>query len=189
MANYKNEKRTARKDRQHYVTNDELYLALIEYRKEIQHAEENNEPKPIVTDYIAECLVKIANKLANMSNFSKYPFRDEMIADAIENCLKYVDRFDPDKSKNPFAYYTQICWYAFIRRIDMEQRYLYDKYSLVRSALLHDIHEEDADFVRVKYGSNHSDDLMNDFMDRYEAKKKKKKKKKEKTSLEQAFEE
>ena len=84
----------------------------------------NIDERPQVTNYIGECFVKIANHLAYKSNFVNYTFRDEMILDGIENCLTYMDNFDPAKSKNPFAYFTQIIYYAFIRRIQKEKKQL-----------------------------------------------------------------
>ena len=106
----------------HYIDNKEFLARISEYRESRIEAEESGEEKPQVTNYLGECFVKIANHLAYKSNFVNYTFRDEMILDGIENCLTYMDNFDPAKSKNPFAYFTQITYYAFIRRIQKEKR-------------------------------------------------------------------
>jgi len=102
--------------------------------------------KPIVPDYIGDCFIKIANHLAYKSNFINYSFRDEMILDAIENCLTYMHNFDPNKSRNPFAYFTQITYYAFVRRIQKEKRQLQTKYKYIESIdmdnLIRQIHDE-----------------------------------------------
>ena len=103
--------------KQHYVNNKEFLAAITEYRQSRLAAEAAGESKPRVTNYLGECFVKIANHLAYKANFVNYTFRDEMILDGIENCITYIDNFDPEKSKNPFAYFTQITYYAFIRRI------------------------------------------------------------------------
>ena len=93
---------------EHYVNNEEFLQAIIEHREKIEKAEENEEPKPGVSEYIGECFVKIAEHLSYRPNFMNYPFREEMIGDGIENCLMYAHNFDPEKSKNPFSYFTQI---------------------------------------------------------------------------------
>ena len=85
-------------------------------------AEEEGKRRPTVTNYIGECYLKIANHLSYRPNFINYTYRDDMISDGIENCLQYMDNFDPEKSKNPFAYFTQIIYYAFIRRIQKEKK-------------------------------------------------------------------
>ena len=92
----------------HYIDNKEFLAKISAYREARIEAEESGEDKPQVTNYIGECFVKIANHLAYKSNFVNYTFRDEMILDGIENCLTYMDNFDPAKSTNPFAYFTQL---------------------------------------------------------------------------------
>ena len=79
------------------------------------------EEKPRVSNYIGECFLKIANGLSHKPNFMNYTFKDDMVSDGIENCLQYIHNFNPDKSNNPFAYFTQIIYYAFIRRIQREK--------------------------------------------------------------------
>lgn len=106
----------------HYVSNSDFLAAMIEYKKESDLAKAEGRPKPHVSNYIGECFLKIANHLAYKSNFINYTYRDEMILDGIENCITYIDNFDPSKSSNPFAYFTQITYYAFIRRIQKEKK-------------------------------------------------------------------
>lgn len=117
----------------HYINNKEFLEAITEYRERRLAAEEAGEEKPRVTNYLGECMVKIANHLAYKSNFVNYTFRDEMILDGIENCITYIDNFDPEKSKNPFAYFTQITYYAFLRRIQKEKKQLDTKYKYIQS--------------------------------------------------------
>lgn len=117
----------------HYVDNKQFLEAISEYRERVIAAKEAGEEKPRVTEYLGECMVKIANHLAYKSNFVNYTFRDEMILDGIENCITYIDNFDPEKSKNPFAYFTQITYYAFIRRIQKEKKQMDTKKRFIGS--------------------------------------------------------
>ena len=110
------------KQKPHYVDNKKFLIAMTEYRESRIKAEEEGQKRPQVTNYIGECYLKIANHLSYRPNFINYTYRDDMISDGIENCLQYMDNFDPAKSKNPFAYFTQIIYYAFIRRIQKEKK-------------------------------------------------------------------
>ena len=110
------------KQKPHYVDNKKFLIAMTEYRELRIKAEEEGKKRPQVTNYIGECYLKIANHLSYRPNFINYTYRDDMISDGIENCLQYMDNFDPAKSKNPFAYFTQIIYYAFIRRIQKEKK-------------------------------------------------------------------
>lgn len=120
---------------EHYVSNETLLQTLIEYRKAVRRAKRNQEEKPILPDYVGECILKIADRLSRKPNFYSYTFRDEMISDAVENCLLYVDNFDPNKSRNPFSYFTQIIYYAFLRRIHREKKHLYVKYKIAEELI------------------------------------------------------
>ena len=113
-----------RKKSEHYVNNKELLQALIVYREKVAHAKENDLPKPRITNYLGECFLKIATHLSYKPNFVNYMFRDDMISDGIENCVQYIHNFDPEKSRNPVAYFTQIIHYAFLRRIQKEKKQL-----------------------------------------------------------------
>lgn len=114
----------SKKQSEHYVNNKDFLDALVEYKKKILEAEENGSPRPQITNYIGECFLKIATHLSYRPNFVNYIFREDMICDGIENCIQYVDRFNPEKSTNPFAYFTQIIYYAFLRRIQKEKKQL-----------------------------------------------------------------
>ena len=114
----------------HYIDNKEFYSAMVEWKKVVNEAEDSGEERPPVTPYIGECFLKIATHLSYRPNFINYPYRDEMIGDGIENCLMYCSNFDPEKSKNPFSYFTQIIYYAFLRRIQKEKKQTYIKYKM-----------------------------------------------------------
>ena len=122
------------KNKPHYVDNKKFLQAMIEYRDKCKKAEERNRKKPPVTNYIGEWFLKIANHLSYRPNFINYTYRDDMISDGIENCLQYMNNFDPDKSDNPFAYFTQIIYYAFIRRIQKEKKQMQVKAKIIANA-------------------------------------------------------
>jgi len=115
----------------HYVDNKQFLAAMVERRELIAKAEKDGKPKPQVTNYIGECILKIATHLSYKPNFINYSYREEMISDGIENCLQYLDNFNPDKSNNPFAYFTQIIYYAFLRRIAKEKKQTYIKGKMI----------------------------------------------------------
>ena len=118
----------------HYVSNKEFLQAMIEYKDRCEKADKRKRKRPPVTNYIGECFLKIANHLSYRPNFINYTFRDDMISDGIENCLQYLNNFNPKKSNNPFAYFTQIIYYAFIRRIQKEKKQANIKYKMIEEA-------------------------------------------------------
>ena len=111
----------------HYVDNKKLNEAMIAFVDKCKVAEECGEPRPKIPEYIGECVYKIATRLATNRNFSSYTYKDEMIADGIEVCIRYMHNFNPEKSKNPFAYFTQIIYFAFLQRIQKEKKQAYIK--------------------------------------------------------------
>jgi DNA-directed RNA polymerase specialized sigma subunit len=127
-----------RKKTEHYVNNKKLLEELIVYRAKVFKAKEKFikkygedppkmgawEGKPTIPNYLGECFLKIANHLSYKPNFVNYMFREDMISDGIENCVQYIHNFDPEKSRNPFAYFTQVIHYAFLRRIQKEKKQL-----------------------------------------------------------------
>ena len=113
-----------RKKTEYYVNNKEFLAAITDYREKVFAAKEADKPRPRVTNYLGSCFLKIATHLSYKPNFVNYMFREDMICDGIENCLQYIDNFNPEKSKNPFAYFTQIIYYAFLRRISQEKKQL-----------------------------------------------------------------
>ena len=112
----------------HYINNADFLAALMEYQDKCKSAKEDKKQPPAIPNYIGECFMKIAEGLSHKPNFINYTYREEMMSDGIENCLMYFNNFDPTKSKNPFAYFTQIIYYAFLRRIQKEKKQLYVKY-------------------------------------------------------------
>ena len=113
------------KSKIHYVDNKKLNLAMTAFVAKCKEAEEAGEPRPKIPEYIGECIYKIATRLATNRNFSSYSYKDEMIADGIEVCIRYLHNFNPEKSNNPFSYFTQIIYYAFLQRISKEKKQAY----------------------------------------------------------------
>ena len=109
---------------EYYVNNREFLEAIVAYKGRVRSAKESDSDRPRVPNYIGSCFLKIATHLSYKPNFVNYMFREDMICDGIENCLQYIDNFNPEKSSNPFAYFTQIIYYAFLRRIQKEKRQL-----------------------------------------------------------------
>lgn len=163
----------------HYVNNADFLQALIEYRSKCAKAKEEGKEKPIVSNYIGECILKIATHLSYKPNFINYSYRDDMILDGVENCIQYIDNFNPDKSSNPFAYFTQIIYYAFLRRIAKEKKQSYIKGKLIQDMPFEAFElqegDEGADFHNAYLEfmqQNHNFD--DTFMERKKAKRKKK---------------
>jgi len=144
---------TKRKRSEHYVNNKEFLAALIKYREDVEIAKIRGNPKPQIPRYIGECFLKIATHLSFKPNFINYMFKDDMICDGIENCVQYIHNFDPQKSQNPFAYFTQIIHYAFLRRIQKEKKQLEIKNKILEKSGYSEVFEDD----EMLDGSNYSD--------------------------------
>jgi hypothetical protein len=121
-----------RQKRDHYIDNERFFREMQEWKKTVHEAEQSGDPEPPITSYIGECFLKIAEQLSSKPNFAHYAYRDEMICDAVENCVVYAANFDPEKSSNPFSYFTQIIYYAFLRRIQREKKQSFIKYKMVK---------------------------------------------------------
>ena len=115
------------KKAEHYVNNKEFTQAVSEFNQKVKLAESKGKTPPRMTEYIGECIYKIATRLSTRPNFINYTYRDEMICDAIENCIQYIGNFNVEKSTNAFADITQICYYAFLRRIQKEKKQVFIK--------------------------------------------------------------
>ena len=144
---------TKRKRSEHYVNNKEFLAALIAYREEREIAEAKGLPRPIIPRYIGECFLKIATHLSFKPNFVNYMFKDDMVSDGIENCVQYIHNFNPEKSQNPFAYFTQIIHYAFLRRIQREKRQLEIKNKILEKSGYSEVFDDN----NTLDGSNYSD--------------------------------
>jgi|TARA_B100000282_G_C31723495_1_gene487211 DNA-directed RNA polymerase specialized sigma subunit len=134
-----------KKKKEHYVDNKKFLEEMKKYHKKVQSARKRNRKDPPITNYIGECFLKIANHLSYRPNFINYTYKEDMISDGIENCLQYVANFDPEKSNNPFAYFTQIIYYAFIRRIQKEKKQTTIKQKLIMKGGLDEIVRQESD--------------------------------------------
>lgn len=162
--------------KRNYVNNKDLFDALTIYLAKCQAVEDYNKineavdsipakPMPKVPDYIGECIYHIATRLASKSNFSGYAYRDDMVMDGVENCLQYIRNFKPEKSTNPFAYFTSIIWYAFIRRIQKEKKQMYIRYKSSHN-MVADGGTYESDEVQLHL--NTGADYINEFVRAYE---------------------
>lgn len=149
------------KNKPHYVNNREFSLAVVEYVKTVRAAESSGEEIPKVTNYIAECFLKIAEGLSHKSNFIRYTYREEMVMDAVENCLKAVLNYNIEAATrtgnpNAFAYFTQICYYAFLRRIAKEKKQQDVKFKFIEKAGIEDLIHYDENMA----GDTHASERM-----------------------------
>ena len=184
-------KRKSKVAKVHYVDNAVFLEAMIEYKKQYYTSKNNDEELPIISEYLGSVFLKIAQRLSFRPNFINYAFKDDMISDGIENCLHYIHNFDPEKSSNPFAYFTQIIYYAFIRRIQKEKKQLYIKFKSMQN---YEISPEFVNFMDYDEDFSSTGDYKNsdfrvmvdEFVDNFEKSKKKKavKKKSEPSNLE-----
>lgn len=148
-----------------YIDNDEFYRIMAEYKEKVIKSKENGTPKPRVSEAIGANILLIANNLATKGNFANYSYIDEMKDDAVENCLKYIDNFDHIKYKKPFAYFTTIVYYAFVRRINNEKKEQYVKYKMLENFLIYSQLEPNGSSVDMNVIDN---DITNTIIKNYE---------------------
>lgn len=174
--------------KKNYVNNAEFYQAMVDYKKACREAEDAGDEQPRIPNYIGTCLYEIANRLSYKPNFINYTYRDDMVADGLENAVIAITNFDPDKSMNPFAYFTQIIYFAFIRRIQKEKKQLYVKHKVIENSVVMGTANEGSE-TGEKGGTDYIDlnnDYMNDFVTNFEQSIEKKKR--EKISKKQGLE-
>lgn len=167
--------------KKNYVNNPEFLAAIVAYKKLCVEAEDSGDPVPQIPNYLGECVYQISTRLASKPNFSGYSYKDEMISDGLENAIQALGNFDPDKSSNPFAYFTQIIWYAFLRRIDKEKKQLYIKHKVTENSVTSGTAVESADDDNgMPSYIDLDNDYMNDFVKNYEKKMEDKKRQQQK---------
>ena len=166
----------AKRKTRNYVNNKDLLEALIKYKEECTEAEDAGDPLPRVPDYIGKCIYQIATRLATKPNFSGYSYKEDMISDGIENCLLYIGNFNPEKSHNPFAYFTQIIWYAFLRRIQKEKKQMYIRFKSSQNMLATgDTYSGDEVQLNLTTSADYMNSFIEDFEDKLQKDKEKKK--------------
>ena len=157
-----------KRQKKNYINNKDLFEALVNYKNLCREAENSGDEKPIVTKYIGESIYQIATRLSTKPNFSGYTFKEDMVMDGIENCLQYMHNFDPEKTQNPFAYFTQIIWYAFLRRIAKEKKQMYIRYKSSHEMIsLGETYNGGED---ISMHLNMSADYIDNFIEDYERK-------------------
>jgi hypothetical protein len=170
----------------HYVDNTKFFESMVERIKLVKECRDNETEPPIISNYIGSCIYEICNRLSYRPNFIGYSFRQEMVSDALENCIRVVDNFDPTKSVNPFAYFTQIAFYAFLRRIETEKKQSYIKHKLLEEIPDDELYEDDETGETYNFVEHVRSNIYFDTAD-YERKIEVKKQKR-KTALEEAME-
>ena len=176
----------------HYVDNKLFLEEMIKYRQSVIDAKENESARPVVPNYIGDCLFKIASHLARKPNFANYSFKEDMIMDGVENSLLYIDNFNPEKSSNPFAYFTQIIYYAFLRRIQKEKKQLYVKYKSMENEMINAVIVDETGIAQSAIGAgvhdDYSEQFIGEFIESFEENKRKKTKKRKAKGLETLIE-
>ena len=179
------------KKKVHYVDNKRFFSEIVEYRKILQKAREDGLEDPRIPNYIGECIWKIAEKLSTKPCFMNYSYREEMVSDGIENCILYFKDYNPEIGQNPFAYFTQVIYYAFLRRISKEEKNRYIIYKNFQETIIGNYGSEllrDGDDNNLLPTQMY--DNINVFMDRFEKKEalKKEKRKQVKEGLAHFYE-
>ena len=113
-----------------------------------------------VHEYLGGCFKRIGDRLSHKPNFVNYPFKEDMISDGIENCVQYINNFNPEKSKNPFAYFTQIIHYAFLRRIQKEKKQLEIKTKIIERSGYEEVFTVDGDMTGTSSDYNQIKDSV-----------------------------
>lgn len=166
----------------HYIDNKKFYAEMVKWKESVKEARESGDSIPPVSEYIGRCFLEIAENLSKKPNFMNYAFKDEMIGDGIENCLMYCENFDPDKSNNPFSYFTQIIYYAFLRRIQKEKKQNYIKYKFLEHQ------DTEGDFTEYLKFVGVTEEEHENYQKMEQEKTKKKRKKRKKKTLESFME-
>lgn len=130
----------------HYVNNKDFYEQLILYKQKVDNAKNNGLPPPRIPNYLGDCFLKIATHLSYRPNFVNYMFREDMISDGVENCVQYINNFDIERT-NPFAYFTQIVYYAFLRRIQKEKKQMEIKEKIIERSGFDQLFSSDGDMT------------------------------------------
>ena len=161
-----------------YVDNKKFYQEILLYKASVNEAKKKGLDEPRIPEYIGECIFKIAEKLSTKPCFVNYSYRDEMIADGYENCILYFKDYNPDIGQNPFAYFTQIIYYAFLRRINKEEKNRYTIYRNFQETItLDQIENHLLDENDQPIATKSMYDNINHFIDKFEKKEKEKKEK------------
>lgn len=116
-----------------YVDNQRFYDEIVKRKAALKEAEEKGLPKPKINDYIGKCLTDIATNFAKRPLYYGRTYKDEMIQDAIVNCVRYFDTFDPERTKNPFSYFSQCCYYSFLATIVNERDQAYTRSQIAKN--------------------------------------------------------
>lgn len=178
-----------KKTKKNYINNPEFLAAIQAYKKACNEAEDSGEDPPRIPNYIGECIFKISTRLASRPNFSGYTYKDDMISDGLENAIQALGNFDPEKSSNPFAYFTQIIWYAFLRRIEKEKKQMYIKHKVVENSVIHGTaidkaQDDSGDAAFIDLNNDYMNNFVQNFEDTMERKKVAKKEKEDAKGVE-----
>lgn len=154
--------------KKHYVNNKDFLESIVEYKNACDAARDRGKQIPVIPDYIGECIFHMSTRIARRPNFSGYSFKEDMIMDGVENCLKYIEKFNPEKSSNPFAYFSQVIWFAFLQRIAKEKKFLYTKLKSSQAMLMMgETHSGGSELnLNLNIDADYIDTFIQDFEDK-----------------------
>lgn len=154
--------------KKHYVNNKDFLESIVEYKNACDVARDRGKQIPVIPDYIGECIFHMSTRIARRPNFSGYSFKEDMIMDGVENCLKYIEKFNPEKSSNPFAYFSQVIWFAFLQRIAKEKKFLYTKLKSSQAMLMMgETHSGGSELnLNLNIDADYIDTFIQDFEDK-----------------------
>ena len=163
--------KVAARQKPHYVNNAEFSQSVVAYVMTVREAKDTGKPLPVVTDYIASCFLRIAEGLSHKSNFIRYTYREEMVMDAVENCLKAIENYNIEAATrtgkpNAFAYFTQISWYAFLRRIAKEKKQQDIKFKYLSQSGIEEFMTVEGDNAQAGLVQQHFVDVLKGRIDR-----------------------
>jgi hypothetical protein len=178
---------------QNYIDNAKFYAEICKYKISCLEAKKEGKESPRITPYLGECLYNIAHRLSRLPKFVNYQFKEDMIADGLEKCVTYFDRFDHEKYSNPFAYFTQIVYFAFLARINFEKKQLYIKQKTLENlyfgGMLAEQNKNDTDKnINVDLDNDYMNNLVSSYEKKQAEKKEKNKNKKTKVGIENFYE-
>lgn len=95
-----------------------LYLNNKDLMAEVKRSKDVGQ----MTNELATMLQLLCSKYAKKGNFINYSYNEDMQAYAMMMLVRTWNSFDPAKSNNPFAFFTQCIKNSFIQYLNQEKR-------------------------------------------------------------------
>lgn len=153
----------------HYVSNADLYEEFVKWHEKIKEANEKGLPEPPIPNTIGLAFLQIATNLVKKHNWlGNQKWHEEMVGNAIEDSVRYARTFDINRTKNPFSFFTQTCYYAFLRTIYKEKRNDYVKHKSMLNAIMSNSEhmeqlDDDIEIETLDYNQENIEKFIQDF--------------------------